>query len=213
MVLRGALNTARHLTHQRDEETASHLIRMSHYAELIAIGLAETRDISDEYIEFILQYSPLHDIGKIGVSDDLLLKPGRLTDEEFEQIKLHVDKGVEIVDTIINEFDLGHLAHIGVLRNLVGNHHERFDGTGYPNGLKGEAIPLEGRIVAIADVLDALTSPRPYKKPWSFDDAIAYIESQAGKQFDPACVVVLLATRADFEVIYHRFQSGEAVSF
>lgn len=208
-VLRGALYTAHHLTHHRDAETAAHLFRMSHYAQLIAIHLADSRPISDEYIEFILQYAPLHDIGKIGISDTILLKPGRLSAEEFVQAKLHVNKGLDIIDTIVNEFNLRHLSHIDILRNLIGTHHEHYDGRGYPHGLSGKAIPLEGRIVAVADVLDALTSPRPYKPAWSFGDAVAYISKHAGSHFDPDCVAALLDHRGEFEAIYDRFTDGQ----
>jgi len=204
--LRGAINTATYLTHQRDTETASHIKRMSHYAHLLARKLADLFDLDDEYIEFILQYSPLHDIGKIGIEDDLLLKPGKLTTEEYKQVKLHVEKGMQIIDAIIEEFDLGQLKHLQILYNIIGSHHEKMDGSGYPKGLKGQGIPLEGRIVAVADVLDALSHPRPYKPAWSFDDSVKYIEDHSGSHFDPDCVNVLLSNIDEFRQIFDYFR-------
>ncbi len=204
--LQGALNTATHLTHQRDSETALHLKRMSHYAHIIARHLAAPLDLSDEYVEFILQYAPLHDVGKIGIADEILLKPGKLTPDEFEQVKLHVDKGVQILDAIVREFNLGQLHHLHILYNIVHCHHEKFDGSGYPRGLSGQDIPLEGRIVAVADVLDALTHPRPYKRAWKFDDALDFISEQSGSHFDPMCVDILFQHKAQFLQVFEQFK-------
>ncbi len=206
--LRGAINTAKHLTHQRDSETASHIKRMSHYAHLLARKVSTHFELSDEYIEFILQYLPLHDVGKIGIADDLLLKRGKLTPQEYEQVKLHVDKGLQIIDAIVDEFDLAQIQHLRILYNIIGAHHEKMDGSGYPKGLKGQAIPLEGRLVAIADVLDALSHPRPYKPAWSFEDSISYIEQNAGSHFDPVCVKALVANSEEFRQIFDAFRDN-----
>jgi HD-GYP domain-containing protein (c-di-GMP phosphodiesterase class II) len=203
--LQGILNTAKHFTYQRDEETSGHIQRMSHYSHLIAMKLAQTMDLSDEYIEYILRYSPLHDIGKIGVPDNILLKTGPLSQEEYEVAKEHVPRGIEIIDAIMAEFDLAHLTHLSILRNIISCHHERYDGSGYPQGLVGKAIPLEGRIVAIADVLDALTARRRYKSAWDFEKSVDYICKQAGTMFDPDCVSVLDSDRADFKEILMLF--------
>lgn len=208
--LRGAINTAKHLTHHRDEETAAHIQRMSHYSQLIAKHMAPSHELSDEYVEFILQYSPLHDIGKIAIPDHILLKPGRLTDSEYEVVKLHVEKGVEILDAIIKEFDFGDMDHLDILRNIIATHHERYDGSGYPQGLVGTDIPLEGRITAVADVLDALTTVRPYKQGWAYDEAVWYIVQQSGLQFDPDCVQVLADHPTEFMEIYQRYQERDA---
>ena len=160
--LRGALNTARNLTHHRDNETALHLTRMSHYSHLIAKKLSAKYHLSEEFTEYVLQYSPLHDIGKIGIPDEILLKPGKLEDEEFSVIQTHVTIGLDIIDAILREFELTEFSHIDILKNIIGCHHERYDGSGYPRRLQGNDIPIEGRIVAVADVLDALSHPRPY---------------------------------------------------
>jgi HD-GYP domain-containing protein (c-di-GMP phosphodiesterase class II) len=204
--LRGILNTAKHFAYQRDEETSGHIQRMSHYSHLIAMKLAPKMDLSDDYVEYILRYSPLHDIGKIGIPDYILLKAGPLSIDEYDVAKEHVPRGLEIIDSIIEEFDLTHLTHLEILRNIISCHHERFDGSGYPKGLAGEAIPLEGRIVAIADVLDALTARRQYKSAWSFDDSIDYICENTINMFDPACVAVVDENRAEFEEILMTFQ-------
>jgi two-component system response regulator RpfG len=204
--LRGALNTARLLTHHRDNETALHLTRMSHYSYLIAQKLSAKLGLSDEFNEFILRYSPLHDIGKIGISDQILLKPGRLTAQEFETIKSHVGIGVQMIESILNEFDLGDMSNLSILRNIIGGHHEKYDGSGYPHGLAQEAIPLEARIVAVADVLDALSHPRPYKPAWSFDEAVDFIIAQTGSHFDPLCCEILANHREAFREIYQAFR-------
>jgi len=204
--LRGALNTARNLTHHRDNETALHLTRMSHYSHLLAQKLSAQHDLSEEFIEYLLQYSPLHDIGKIGIPDHILLKPGRLTEDEYATIKTHVDIGLDIIDSILREFELVSLSHIDILKNIIGCHHERYDGSGYPKKLKGEDIPIEGRIVATADVLDALSHPRPYKKAWSFDDSFCYITDNSGILFDPDCCSILQENIEEFRRIYETFK-------
>jgi two-component system, response regulator RpfG len=204
--LRGILNTAKHFTYQRDEETSGHIQRMSHYSHLIAMKLAQTMELSDEYIEYILRYSPLHDIGKIGIPDNILLKAGPLTLEEYGVAREHVPRGLEIIDSIIAEFDLASIAHLEILRNIIGCHHERYDGSGYPHGLVGEEIPLEGRIVAVADVLDALTARRQYKWAWDFGQSVDYIRDNAGNMFDPACAAVLDQNRDDFKEILLLFK-------
>ncbi len=204
--LRGILNTAKHFAYQRDEETSGHIQRMSHYSHLIAMKLAPQLDLSDDYVEYILRYSPLHDIGKIGIPDYILLKAGPLTLDEYDVAKEHVPRGLEIIDSIINEFDLAHLTHLEILRNIINCHHERYDGSGYPNGLVGDAIPLEGRIVATADVLDALTARRQYKWAWDFDESVNYLCDNANTMFDPACVSVVDKNRAEFEEILTIFK-------
>jgi HD-GYP domain-containing protein (c-di-GMP phosphodiesterase class II) len=204
--LRGILNTAKHFAYQRDEETSGHIQRMSHYSHLIAMKLAPKLDLTDDYVEYILRYSPLHDIGKIGIPDYILLKAGPLTIEEYDVAKEHVPRGLEIIDSIINEFDLAHLTHLEILRNIISCHHERFNGSGYPKGLSGEDIPLEGRIVAIADVLDALTARRQYKWAWEFDDSIDYLCENTKTMFDPDCVAVVDKNRSEFEEILMTFQ-------
>lgn len=161
----------------RDSETGNHILRMAHYSRLIA----EALDMDQAHCELIEKAAPMHDIGKIGIPDQILLKPGRLTEDEYLVMKNHPMIGYKILkespSTILNK---GALIALG--------HHEKFDGSGYPQGLKGTEIPIEARIVAVADVYDALTSVRPYKKAWSNDEAIGYLKDNRLKHFDPDCV-------------------------
>lgn len=160
----------------RDNETGWHIMRMTNYAQAIAkaMGLEEAqRDLL--YIA-----APMHDVGKIGIADAVLLKPGKLTPEEFEVMKTHTEIGVSILE--------GKDELIAAARDIAGSHHERWDGKGYPQGLKGEDIPLLARICAVADVFDALTSTRPYKEPWTVEQALQWVVSESGKHFDPAVV-------------------------
>jgi two-component system response regulator RpfG len=161
----------------RDEETGNHIYRMSKYARLIAEELKLTAMECDE----IEAAAPMHDIGKIGISDLILLKPGTHTPEERVIMRRHAVIGYEILsDSPSRYLQMGAVIALG--------HHERFDGSGYPQGLAGENIPLPARIVAVADVFDALTSKRPYKEAWTFQEALNHIQSESGKHFDPACV-------------------------
>lgn len=201
-----AVRTALQVSQYRDEETGAHLDRMSHYAELIAHRIAARRGLTDEYVEYVRQYAPLHDIGKVAVPDSILLKPGRLTPDEFEIMKTHVNKGVQIIDAMINDHGLEALPHRQLLRNIVGTHHESYDGTGYPNGLKGDDIPLEGRIASVADVFDALSSKRSYKEAWSFERTADFMREQSGRKFDPECVEILLSEADAIKEIQQRFQ-------
>jgi len=183
---------AREFARLRDFETGMHLDRMAQLSHLIAKNLQESHQLSDEYIEQLYLFAPLHDIGKIGVPDAILLKPGRLTSEERSVIQTHVEKGVQLVDKVLSEYSLNAISDADVLRNLIGFHHEFLDGSGYPNGLSGDDIPLEARIITVADIFDALTSQRPYKKPWSVEDAIDELRRMAGEgKLDVACIDAL----------------------
>ncbi|MCU0841398.1 MAG: HD domain-containing protein [Thiobacillaceae bacterium] len=159
--LTAALGTVAHITHQRDPETGSHLDRMSRYARLIAQALADSHQLDDTYIEHVFMFAPLHDIGKVAIPDRVLLKPGALEPEELAVMRTHPARGREMIDAIIANFSLHGLQHVEVMRHIAHYHHEAVDGSGYPEGRRGEAIPLEARIVAVADVFDALTSQRP----------------------------------------------------
>jgi len=161
----------------KDNETGMHVIRMSSYSRIIA----ESLNLNNEWVDMLYNAAPMHDVGKIGIPDHILLKPGKLDGDEWEIMKKHVDYGVEILKG--HESDILKMAKV-----IAESHHEKFDGTGYPYGLVGENIPLPGRIVAIPDVFDALTSERPYKKAWSIEKAVALIEEGAGKHFDPRLV-------------------------
>lgn len=161
----------------KDNETGLHVIRMSHYAKEIALAAGMHETDADE----LLNAAPMHDIGKIGIPDFILQKPGKLTADEWEVMKTHTSIGA----TIIGEDDSNLLK---VARTIALCHHEKWDGSGYPNGTAGEAIPIEARIVSLADVFDALTSVRPYKKAWTIEEAKNYIEQESGKHFDPDLV-------------------------
>ncbi|GEO81630.1 HD domain-containing phosphohydrolase [Pararhodospirillum oryzae] len=207
--LKGAIQAARVFSRHRDEETGEHLERMSRYARLMATRLAGERNLPDWYVEYLFRFAPLHDVGKIGIPDAILLKPGRLDPDELEIMRTHVTKGLELIDGLISSFGLDAIPHVAMLRNIVGCHHESLDGTGYPRGLKGDAIPLEARITAIADVFDALTSRRPYKGPWSNADAAAFLREHAGTRFDPQAVEALLGQQDEIEAIQHAFREDE----
>ena len=198
---------AREFANLRDFETGGHLERMAHYARLIARDLQESHGLSDEFIEHLYLFAPLHDIGKIGIPDSVLLKPGRLDPEERQLMETHVNKGVEVLEKLIGEFGLEELPDSAVMRNVVAGHHECLDGSGYPLGLQGEAIPLEARIIGVADVLDALTSHRPYKEPWSFEEAVAELERLvATGKFDADCVAAVKRHRDAVIAIRDRFR-------
>ncbi|HMV52808.1 MAG TPA: HD domain-containing protein [Rhodocyclaceae bacterium] len=165
----------------RDPETGAHILRMAHYSRLIAEHLGMDLGFQD----LLLQAAPMHDVGKLGTPDHILLKPGRLTPEEFEIMKKHASIGYEILKDSNSPM-------LQMAAQIAHSHHERWDGGGYPIGLAGDAIPIVGRIVAVADVFDALTSERPYKKAWSDEDALAHMREQRARHFDPGCLDAFL---------------------
>jgi len=182
----------------RDPETGAHIMRMSFYSKLIArqLGLSKAEQ------DLILEASPMHDVGKVGTPDNILLKPGKLDFDEFTIMKKHANYGYEILNQ-----GSSHL--LKVAAEIAITHHEKYNGKGYPNGLKGEDIPLRGRIVAVADVFDALTSERPYKKAWPVEKAVALLQEESGEHFDPACVEAFLAVLDDALEIMHQYQEQE----
>ena len=206
--LTAAVKTTGHLTHIRDPETGSHLDRMSRYCRLIASALAQTYKLDDNYIEHVFMFSPLHDIGKIGIPDSILLKPCELDESEKAIMQTHARKGREIIDELLQNFGLEGFEHMDVLRNIAEYHHEAINGSGYPAGMQGEKIPLEARIVAVADVFDALTSKRPYKQAWSNERAIETLMQLAGEKLDENCVNALLEHIEDIEKIQQQFQEN-----
>jgi len=204
--LRGAVRTALRFSRLRDEETGEHVMRVGHYARLIARGLPPARRPDDEFIEYLFDFAPLHDLGKIGIPDHVLLKPGRLDAAEQALMRTHVSVGAGLIDTMVREFGLDTVHHVSMLRNVILYHHENHDGSGYPHGLSGEGIPLEARITKVADTFDALTTVRPYKPAWGLDEAQAFLREQAGRLFDPDCVAALLASPAQVATIRERFR-------
>jgi len=159
---------------------------------LIAREVAGQYQLSDEWIEHVFLFAPLHDIGKIGIPDAILLKPGKLTPDERTIMETHVDLGVALAQRVLERIGVQNMPDSSVMSNIIGGHHEFMDGSGYPRGLSGDAIPVEARIVTVADIFDALTSHRPYKEPWPVADALAELDrlTAAGK-LDPACVAAL----------------------
>lgn len=166
----------------KDEDTGDHIIRIGHYSSLIA----EKLGMSEAKTKDMLYASPMHDIGKIGIPDHILLKPGRLTDEEFDIVKTHTAIGGKILSN-------SNAKIIMLAEQIALSHHEKWNGQGYPKGLSGKDIPLAGRIVAIADVFDALISKRPYKKTFSLETAINIIKKERGQHFDPDMLDIFLA--------------------
>jgi len=178
----------------RDEETGNHILRMSHISALLArcIGWSEAD------CELMLNASPMHDIGKIGIPDAILLKPGKFEPPEWEIMKTHAAIGGKLLDGDDSEL-------MRMAQQIAISHHEKWDGSGYPNGLAGEAIPQSGRIAALADVFDALTSVRPYKKAWTVEAAVELIKENRGKHFDPELVDIFLQQLPAILQIRERF--------
>jgi len=174
---------------KRDSDTDAHNYRVSVYS----VRLAEAVNLPRNQIQSLIKGALLHDVGKLGIRDDILLKPGKLTDDEFAVMKTHVDHGMELTDRANWLKDS---------QDVVGCHHEKYDGSGYPQGLAGEAIPLTARIFAITDVFDALTSRRPYKEPMSFDKTMEILDSGKGTHFDPALIEVFATLARDLYDTY-----------
>lgn len=165
----------------RDNETGAHVVRMSKSCRLLALKAG----LDTRFAELILEASPMHDVGKIGIPDSILLKPGRLDEAERAIMERHVEIGVDIIGS-------SDTAMLSMARSIAQTHHEKFDGSGYPNGLVGEDIPIEGRIASICDVFDALTSARPYKEAWELDRAVSFLKENSGSHFDPVLIDLFL---------------------
>ncbi|KFC67830.1 HD-GYP domain-containing protein [Massilia sp. LC238] len=178
----------------KDNETGLHVIRMSHFSRILGIAAGMSEAEADD----LLHAAPMHDVGKIGIPDRILQKPGPLDPDEWKVMQSHVTIGAEI----IGEHEGGMLA---LAAQIALTHHEKYDGSGYPNGLRGEDIPLVGRIVAIADVFDALTSKRPYKKAWTEDEALTFLREQKGRHFDPALVDLFLEQMPAVRAVQQRW--------
>jgi putative two-component system response regulator len=173
---------------------------MAYYSMLIARELG----LSEDEQQLLLEAAPLHDIGKVGIADKVLLKPGRLTSEEFEVMKQHAMFGYELLSGSSSK-----LLQAGA--EIAKGHHEKYDGTGYPNGIKGEDIPIFSRIVAVADVFDALTSERPYKKAWEVEAAVDFLKNGAGTHFDPTCVTAFLRAWDDVERVRCQYREEQSI--
>lgn len=202
----GAVDIATGLARIRDVETGRHLERMAKYSRLIARGVADRYGLNDEVVEYLHLFAPLHDIGKVGIPDAILLKPGKLDADEWKLTQQHVAIGEQLIDHIVSDLGLGGDTAAVIMREVVAGHHERGDGSGYPRGLKMDDIPVPARIVAVADMYDALSSLRPYKQPWDEDRCAAELRAQAGRGLiDGACVEALLGNDEGRRLIRERF--------
>ncbi|PKH07843.1 HD-GYP domain-containing protein [Moritella sp. Urea-trap-13] len=199
-----ALAVALDIGHAKDPETKEHLNRMERYSSKLAYLLSDNEEITHEFIHRIESYATFHDIGKYKVPDNILFSNTIYTPEEREVMNLHCTHGIDIINNVLKHFPMNmhNSVEFRFLKNIILHHHEHFDGNGYPMGLKGYAIPLEARIVMVADVFDALLSKRLYKPAWTIDHAATYMKDNSGTMFDPDCVQVLLDNLPDFIEIY-----------
>ena len=204
----GLIITMADLVESRDSETGYHIQKTVDYVKVILDGLVKKgyypSKLTPKYISDVTMSAPLHDIGKISVPDAVLNKPGKLTDEEFEIMKKHTTVGKEIMEKVINAVQGD--SYLKEARNMAAYHHEWWNGNGYPEGLKGEVIPLSARIMAVADVFDALTSKRVYKDAMPFDKAMDIIKEEAGSHFDPKCVEVFVLASDDVREIMKKYK-------
>ncbi len=203
----GLIITMADMVENRDSDTGEHIQKTALYVQIIVEGLKKkgyyAEKITPKFISDVVRSAPLHDIGKINIPDGILNKPGKLTDEEFEIMKTHTTAGKKIMENAISTVEGEN--YLKEARNMAAYHHERWDGKGYPEGLHGEVIPLSARIMAVADVFDALTSPRVYKPAFPLEKALAIITEEAGRQFDPKCVEVFMEALPEVKVILKKY--------
>lgn len=204
--MQGIIKFATEVAGRRSIETHNHVLRMAQYARLIARQLQQEEQLSDDYIEYLTLFAPMHDIGKIGIPDSILHKPGPLTTVEYAKMREHVHIGKDIIEKALHSCALGEITHAEMLRNIVYYHHEKMNGKGYL-GLQGEAaIPLEARIIAVADVLDALLNKRSYKDAWSMADSLKELEKMAEDELDKRCVEAIMQQQDKVLEIQHRYR-------
>ena len=200
------------LAETRDPETGAHILRTQYYVKVLAEQLCShpkfKKFLTDDAIEQLFKMAPLHDIGKVGVPDSILLKPGRLTNEEFEEMKKHTTYGYQTIDTVENE--LGDNSFLQFAKQIIHAHQEKWDGSGYPQGLKGDEIPIPGRLMAVADVYDALISKRVYKEPMPHEEAVAYMLENRGSHFDPDMIDGFMEIHESFQSIATKFSDPDA---
>lgn len=199
------------LAESRDPDTKEHLERMRSYSRIVAQHVSEnprfSREVGPDFARLIHLTCPLHDIGKVGIPDCVLLKPGRLSDREFEIMKTHTTIGAETLDAAVREYP--GVAYLRLARDIALTHHERFDGSGYPSGLVGDSIPPSGRVVALADAYDAITSKRVYKQAYSHDIARSIICEESGKHFDPDVVRAFIENEDRFVALQERHTNAK----
>ena len=197
------LRTVAELVECRDNTTGGHIERTQSYLRILVTALMKDDDYRDEVaswnIDFLLQSSQLHDVGKIAIKDSILQKPAKLTPEEFDEMKTHTSYGIKVIEKI--QENTTEATFLEYAKIFASTHHEKWDGTGYPSGLAGNNIPLQGRLMAIADVYDALISERPYKKPFTHEDAVEIIKNGSGSHFDPKLVEIFLEHEDKFREV------------
>ncbi len=202
------LITMADMVESRDSDTGAHVLKTAAYVRIILQGLKKNgyyaEKLSDKFMRDVEMSAPLHDVGKINIPDSILNKPGRLTPDEFEIMKTHTTAGKKILENAISSMEGDN--YLKEARNMAAYHHERWDGKGYPEGLHGEVIPLSARVMAIADVFDALSSPRVYKPAFPFDEAVRIIREGSGTQFDPLCVEVFIESLAEVRKVLSKYQ-------
>ena len=207
----GLIVTMADMVENRDSDTGAHIQKTAAYVRIIVEGLRRdgyyAEKVTSRFISDVVRSAPLHDVGKINIPDSVLNKPGKLTPEEFEIMKTHTTAGKQILDKAIGSVEDG--SYLREARNMAAYHHERWDGKGYPEGLHGEEIPLSARIMSVADVFDALTSPRVYKPPFSFEKALDIIKEGRGTQFDPRCVDVFMNSLPEVQEVRRRYAPEE----
>lgn len=207
----GLIITMADLVENRDSDTGAHVQKTAAYVKIIVEGLKKkgyyAGKITPKFMSDVVRSAPLHDVGKINVPDAVLNKPGKLTDEEYEIIKTHTTAGKKIMEAAINT--VGGENYLKEARNMAAYHHERWDGKGYPEGLHGEVIPLSARIMAVADVFDALASPRVYKPAFPLEKALQIIQEGSGTQFDPKCVEVFMDALPEVKVVLKKYHGAE----
>ncbi len=205
----GLIITMADMVEKRDSDTGEHIQKTALYVKIIVEGLKKkgyyAEKITPKFMSDVVRSAPLHDIGKINIPDGILNKPGKLTPEEFEIMKTHTTAGKNIMENAISTVEGEN--YLKEARNMAAYHHERWDGKGYPEGLHGQVIPLSARIMAVADVFDALTSPRVYKPAFSLEKSISIITEESGRQFDPKCVEVFLEAISDVKMVLNKFSS------
>ncbi len=203
----GLIVTMADMVESRDSDTGAHVQKTAAYVKIIVEGLKEKgyylTKITPKFMSDVVRSAPLHDIGKINIPDGILNKPGKLSDEEYEIMKKHTTEGKRIMENAISTVEGDN--YLKEARNMAAYHHERWDGKGYPEGIHGEVIPLSARIMAVADVFDALTSPRVYKPAFSLEKSLAIIEEGKGTQFDPKCVEVFMDSLDEVKVILKKY--------
>ncbi|MBR3510370.1 MAG: HD domain-containing protein [Lachnospiraceae bacterium] len=210
----GLITLIADMVENRDSDTGNHIQKTASYVQIILDGLRRkgyyAEQLTPQYMEYVVKSAPLHDTGKIKIPDKILNKPGKFTPEEFEIMKTHAALGKEILDKAIHTVE-GE-SYLSEARNMAAYHHERWDGKGYPDGLKEEEIPLSARIMAVADVFDALTSKRVYKPAFPMDMALEMIRVGKGTQFDPKCVEVFLEAVPEIEAVLQKYSSDDDAS-